>query len=189
MIPRGKNLENMELEELIKNTLRRKHFEEMMNRPIKEHTPLDGMDNKQIRRFALFLFEKNQNKIKQHDEMIARLDEIGKDLKVANKKIDTLTSELLKTKRNAEKDALGCKKLEIENKVLAERLSLMNAQTYASSKILKGIDRKKSSKGKHDDKDDFDGTPQSLAPTEEPAEHPQESKIPKKSKGRPGKKA
>ena len=33
----------MELEELIENTLRRKHLEEMMNRPEKEHTPLEGM--------------------------------------------------------------------------------------------------------------------------------------------------
>lgn len=47
----------MELEELIENTLRRKHLEEMMNRPEKEHTPLEGMDNEQIKRFALFLFE------------------------------------------------------------------------------------------------------------------------------------
>ena len=39
----------MELEELIENTLRRKHLEEMMNRPEKEHTPLEGMDNEQIK--------------------------------------------------------------------------------------------------------------------------------------------
>ena len=38
----------MELEELIENTLRRKHLEEMMDRPEKEHTPLEGMDNGQI---------------------------------------------------------------------------------------------------------------------------------------------
>ena len=44
----------MELEELIENTLRRKHLEEMMNRPEKEHTPLEGMDDEQIKRFALF---------------------------------------------------------------------------------------------------------------------------------------
>ena len=55
----------MELEELIENTLRRKHLEEMMDRPEKEHTPLEGMDNEQIKRFALFLFEENQNKSKQ----------------------------------------------------------------------------------------------------------------------------
>ena len=75
----------MELEELIENTLRRKHLEEMMNRPEKEHTPLEGMDNEQIKRFALFLFEENQKKSRQLDEMIARLDEIGKDLKEARK--------------------------------------------------------------------------------------------------------
>ena len=49
-----------------------------------------------------------------------------------------------------------------------ERLSIMNTQTYASSKSLKGIDRKRVVKGKHDDKDDFDGTP-----TAPPSEVPQ----------------
>ena len=86
----------METEELIEHILRQKHLEEMMNRPEKEHTPLEGMDNEQIKRFALFLFEENQNKSKQLDEMIARLDEIGKDLKEANRKIDSLTDALLR---------------------------------------------------------------------------------------------
>ena len=156
----------MELEELIENTLRRKHLEEMMDRPEKEHTPLEGMDNGQIKRFAMFLFEENQSKSKQLDEMIARLDEIGKDLKEANRKIDTLTDSLLKANSKAEKASLEYKlrdkeyrKLEKKHNALVERLSLMNTQTYASSKSLKGIERKKTVKGKHDDKDDFDGTP------------------------------
>lgn len=85
----------MELEELIENILRRKYLEEMMDSPEKEHTPLKEMDNKRIKRFALFL-EENQNKSKQLDEMIARLDEIGKDLKESNKKIDSLANALLK---------------------------------------------------------------------------------------------
>ena len=74
----------------------------MMNRPEKEHTPLEGMDNEQIKRFALFLFEENQSKSKQLDEMIARLDEIGKDLKESNKKIDSLTNALLKANSKAD---------------------------------------------------------------------------------------
>ena len=86
----------METEELIEHILRQKHLEEMMNRPEKEHTPLEGMDNEQIKRFALFLFEENQNKSKQLDEMIARLDEIGKDLKDANRKIDSLQMPCLR---------------------------------------------------------------------------------------------
>jgi len=150
----------METEELIEHILRQKHLEEMMNRPEKEHTPLEGMDNEQIKRFALFLFEENQNKSKQLDEMIARLDEIGKDLKDANRKIDSLTDALLKANSKAEKAAIECKlrdkeykKLEKKHNALVERLSLMNNQTYASSKSLKGIDRKKVVKGKHDDKD------------------------------------
>lgn len=60
----------MKLEELIKNTLIRKRLEEMMDRPEKEHTPLDGMDNEQIMRFALFLFKENLNKSKQLDEIV-----------------------------------------------------------------------------------------------------------------------
>ena len=145
----------MELEELIENTLRRKHLEEMMGRPEKEHTPLEGMDNEQIKRFALFLFEENQSKSKQLDEMIARLDEIGKDLKESNKKIDSLTNALLKANSKADKVVLEYKlrdkeykKLEKKYNALLERLSIMNTQTYASSKSLKGIDRKRVVKGK-----------------------------------------
>ena len=66
-----------------------------MNSPFKEHTPFEGMDNEQIKRFALFLFEENQNKSKQ-------LDEIGKDLKESNKKID-FTNALLKANSKAKK--------------------------------------------------------------------------------------
>lgn len=82
----------MELKELIEHILRQKHLEEMMDRPKKEHIPLEGMDNEQIKRFALFLFEENQDKGKQ-------LDEIGKGLKKSNKKIDSLTNALLKAKQ------------------------------------------------------------------------------------------
>jgi len=104
--------------------------------------------------------------------MIARLDEIGKDLKEVKRENASLLKALLKANSNAEKVVLEYKmqlkeykKLEKKHNALVERLSLMNTQTYASSKSLKGIDRKKTVKGKHDDKDDFDGTP--TAPTTE----------------------
>ena len=152
----------MELEELIENTLRRKHLEEMMNRPEKEHAPLEGMDNEQIKRFALFLFEENQKKSRQLDEMIARLDEIGKDLKEVKRENASLLKALLKANSNAEKVVLEYKlrdkeyrKLEKKHNALVERLSIMNTQAYASSRSLKGIDRKRVVKGKHDDKDDL----------------------------------
>lgn len=160
----------METEELIEHILRQKHLEEMMNRPEKEHTPLEGMDNEQIKRFALFLFEENQKKSRQLDEMIARLDEIGKDLKEVKRENASLLKALLEANSNAEKVVLEYKlrdkeyrKLEKKHNALVERLSLMNTQTYASSKSLKGIDRKRVVKGKHDDKDDFDGTPTALS--------------------------
>ena len=177
----------MELDELIENTLRRKHLEEMLSRPEREHTPLEGMDADQIKRFALFLYEENQNKRTQ--EMIARLDEIGKDLKDVKRENASLLKALLEANSKAEKVVLESKlrvkeykTLEKKYHALVERLSLMNSQVYSSSKSLKGIDRKKSCKGKQDDKDDFDGTPQSPVPTEEAADQPQESQSANQSK-------
>ena len=123
---------------------------------------VDGMDDMHIREFALFLYEENQKKSKQLDDMIARLDEIGKDLKEARKQIDSLSAQ----NKKAEKILLEhqvmtreYKQLEKKYNDLLDRMTLANAQTYASSKSQKGIDKKKSTKGKHDDKDDFDSTP------------------------------
>lgn len=94
--------------------------------------------------------------------MIARLDEIGKDLKEVKRENASLLKALLEANSNAEKVVLEYKlrdkeyrKLEKKHNALVERLSLMNTQTYASSKSLKGIDRKRVVKGKHDDKDDL----------------------------------
>ena len=88
--------------------------------------------------------------------MIARLDEIGKDLKEVKRENASLLKALLEANSNAEKVVLEYKlrdkeyrKLEKKHNALVERLSLMNNQTYASSKSLKGIDRKKVVKGKH----------------------------------------
>lgn len=48
------------------------------------------------------------------------------------------------------------KKFEKRYNDLFDRMTLANTQTYASSKSQKGIEKKKSSKGKHDDKDGSD---------------------------------
>lgn len=113
------------------------------------------MDNEQIKRFDILLFEGNQNKSKQFGEMTAWLDEIGKDLKDANRKIDSFTDALLKANSKAEKAAIECKLRDKEYKTLEkkcnaliERFSFINAQVYASLKSLKGIDRKKECKRK-----------------------------------------
>lgn len=83
---------------------------------------------------------------------------------------------------------IGVKKLEIENNVLAERLSLMNSQVYSSSKSFKGIDPKKSCRGKYDDTDDFDGSLQSPVPTEEACGVTSRKQVSKEVKGMPEKK-
>ena len=141
----------MELEELIENTLRRKHLEEMMGRPEKEHTPLEGMDNEQIKKFALFLFEENQNKSKQLDEMIARLDEIGKDLKEVKRENASLLKALLEANSNAEKVVLEYKlrdkeyrKLEKKHNALVERLSIMNTRPMPLPEASKALTVKRS---------------------------------------------
>ena len=129
----------MELEELIENTLRRKHLEEMMDRPKRVYTPLDGMDDMQIREFALFLYEENQKKSKQLDDMIARLDEIGKDLKETRKElkesrmqIESQSEAIKKTEKTMLEYKMLLKehkKLEKKYNDLLDRMTLANAQT------------------------------------------------------------
>ena len=104
---------------------------------------IEGMDADQIKRFALFLYEENQNKRTQLDEMIARLDEIGNDLKDVKRENASLLKALLEANSKAEKVVLESKLRDKEYKTLekkyhalVERLSLMNTQTYASSRYF-----------------------------------------------------
>ena len=123
---------------------------------------VDGMDDMQIREFALFLYEENQKKSKQLDDMIARLDEIGKDLKEARKElkesrmqIENQSETIKKTEKTMFEYKMLLKehkKLEKKYNDLLDRMALANAQTYSSSKSQKDIDKKKSVKGKHDDR-------------------------------------
>ena len=95
--------------------------------------------------------------------MIARLDEIGKDLKEARKELKESRMQIESQSeaiKKTEKTMLEYKMLLKEHKKLEKKyndlldcMTLANAQTYASSKSQKGIDKKKSTKGKHDDKD------------------------------------
>ena len=135
----------MELEELIENTLRRKHLEEMMDRPKRVYTPLDGMDDMQIRELALFLYEENQKKSKRLDDMIAWLDEIGKDLKEARKQIDSQSEAIKKTEKIMLEYKILLKehkKLEKKYNDLLDRMTLANTQTYGSSKSRRVLTRR-----------------------------------------------
>ena len=108
---------------------------------------------------------------------------------------DNLTGLLEKANDRADKALLESKmhqkeniELKKMNATLQQRLNLMNSMAFGPSRSQKGIEKKKPVRGRHDDKDDFDGTPQSLAPAEDPAEQPREEKAPKESRERPGRK-
>lgn len=111
------------------------------------------------------------------ERMNVKLDDIMDELKQSSHKIDNLTRLLEKTNDRADKASLeseihqkeNIKLKKIVNK-LQQRLNLMNSRVFGLSKSQKGFEKKKSVRGTHNDKDDFDSTPQSLAPTEEPAE-------------------
>ena len=119
--------------------------------------------------------------------MNVRLDEIMDELKKSGKKIDNLTGLLEKANDRADKALLESKMHQKEN-IELKKMNLMNSMAFGPSKSQKGIEKKKPVRGRHDDKDDFDGTSQSLAPAEEPAEQPREEKAPKESRERPGRK-
>jgi exonuclease VII small subunit len=185
----------MDLNELIESTLRSQHLEEMQNRPREEYSPIKGMSSEQIERYACFLYKELQARVEQLERMNVRLDEIMDELKKSGKKIDNLTGLLEKANDRADKALLESKmhqkeniELKKMNATLQQRLNLMNSMAFGPSKSQKGIEKKKPVRGRHDDKDDFDGTSQSLAPAEEPAEQPREEKAPKESRERPGRK-
>ena len=185
----------MDLNELIESTLRSQHLEEMQNRPREEYSPIKGMSSEQIERYACFLYKELQVRTQELERMNVRLDEIMDELKKSGKKIDNLTGLLEKANDRADKALLESKmhqkeniELKKMNATLQQRLNLMNSMAFGPSKSQKGIEKKKPVRGRHDDKDDFDGTSQSLAPAEEPAEQPREEKAPKESRERPGRK-
>lgn len=185
----------MDLNELIESTLRSQHLEEMQNRPREEYSPIKGMSSEQIERYACFLYKELQVRTQELERMNVRLDEIMDELKKSGKKIDNLTGLLEKANDRADKASLESKmhqkeniELKKMNATLQQRLNLMNSMAFGPSKSQKGIEKKKPVRGRHDDKDDFDGTSQSLAPAEEPAEQPREEKAPKESRERPGRK-
>lgn len=139
--------------------------------------------------------EELQARTQELERMNVRLDEIMDELKKSGKKIDNLTGLLEKANDRADKALLESEMRQKENielkrmnAILRQRLDLMNSRVFGPSKSQKGIEKKKPVRGRHDDKDDFDGTPQSLAPAEEPAEQLRKEKAPKESKERPGRK-
>lgn len=125
--------------------------------------------------------------------MNVRLDEIMDELKKSGKKIDNLTGLLEKANDRADKALLESKmhqkeniELKKMNATLQQRLNLMNSMAFGPSKSQKGIEKKKPVRGRHDDKDDFDGTSQSLAPAEEPAEQLGRKKLQRSQGNVPG---
>ena len=82
---------------------------------------IEGMDADQIKRFALFLYEENQTKWTQLDEMIARLDEIGKDLKDVKRENASLLKALFEANSKAEKVVLEYKLRDKEYKTLEKK--------------------------------------------------------------------
>ena len=153
------------------------------------------MSSEQIERYACFLYKELQARTQELERLNVRLDEIMDELKKSGKKIDNLTGLLEKANDRADKALLESKmhqkeniELKKMNATLQQRLNLMNSMAFGPSKSQKGIEKKKPVRGRHDDKDDFDGTPQSLAPAGDPAEQPREEKAPKESRERPWRK-
>lgn len=183
----------MDLNELIESTLRSQHLEEMQNRPREEYSPIKGMSSEQIERYACFLYKELQVRTQELERMNVRLDEIMDELKKSGKKIDNLTGLLEKANDRADKALLESKmhqkeniELKKMNATLQQRLNLMNSMAFGPSKSQKGIEKKKPVRGRHDDKDDFDGTSQSLAPAEEPAEQLGRKKLQRSQGNVPG---
>ena len=91
------------MEEVIENRVRGKDVEEMMKRGEKEDRGVEGMDNEEIKRLGVLVFEENEKKRREVDEMIGGVDEIGKEVKEVKGENGCVLKGLVEGKRNGEK--------------------------------------------------------------------------------------
>lgn len=90
--------------------------------------------------------------------MIAQSDEIGNDFKEIRKQSIAFSLKTRSLKILLEHRAMSWeyKKLKKKYNDLLGHMTLANIQTFGSSRIQKGICKKKYVKGKRDENDDFD---------------------------------
>ena len=145
---------SMELDEILQRKLNIERLSELANRPDSDD-PHAEMDPIQKSYLIDFLTEMVREKEEQMKELLSRLDSLQQKLDESiqlQKSSQKVEAELRKT----------IAQLQYEKATLVSRLGIRNKEQFDTSKSRKGKGGKRTTKGKNDGRDDFDGTKESL---------------------------
>ena len=181
------------MDELAKRILHRRQLEELENKLAFPYNPCDGMSPEEMSRYIQFLFEQIQQKDAQHKELLEQFAEIKGELKHANEIISS--NALAQQRMNALVVSLTEQLHEAQQTItnLVQKNEDLQSSLRVSKKHRFGSPSQKhrhdaeNIPGRDDNKDDFDGTADSLNESLEMPDVVEESPTPSSS-SRPSRK-
>ena len=150
------------MDELAKRILYRRQLEEQGNKPAIPYNPCVGMSPEEMNRYIQFLFEQIQQKDAQHKELLEQLAGIKGELKAATSEQKRLNALVLSLTNQLHEALQANAELVRKNEDLQSSARVSKKHRFGSSS-QKGCKALDDVSGRDDNKDDFDGTVDSLS--------------------------
>ena len=150
------------MDELTKRILHRRQLEEQGDKPVVPYNPCVGMSPEEMNRYIQFLFEQIQQKDAQHKELLEQLAGIKGELKAATSEQKRLNALVLSLTNQLHEALQANAELVRKNEDLQSSARVSNKYRFGSSS-QKGCKALDDVSGRDDNKDDFDGTADSLS--------------------------
>ena len=150
------------MDELAKRILYRRQLEEQGNKPAVPYNPCVGMSPEEMNRYIQFLFEQIQQKDAQHKELLEQLAGIKGELKAATSEQKRLNALVLSLTNQLHEALQANAELVRKNEDLQSSARVSKKHRFGSSS-QKGCKALDDVSGRDDNKDDFDGTADSLS--------------------------
>lgn len=150
------------MDELAKRILHRRQLEEQEKKPAVPYNPCVGMGPEEMNRYIQFLFEQIQQKDAQHKELLEQLAGIKGELKAATSEQKRLNALVLSLTNQLHEALQANAELVRKNEDLQSSARVSKKHRFGSSS-QKGCKALDDVSGRDDNKDDFDGTADSLS--------------------------
>lgn len=150
------------MDELAKRILHRRQLEEQGDKPAVPYNPCVGMSPEEMNRYIQFLFEQIQQKDAQHKELLEQLAGIKGELKAATSEQKRLNALVLSLTNQLHEALQANAELVRKNEDLQSSARVSKKHRFGSSS-QKGCKALDDVSGRDDNKDDFDGTVDSLS--------------------------
>ena len=150
------------MDELAKRIFHRRQLEEQGDKPVVPYNPCVGMNPEEMSRYIQFLFEQIQQKDAQHKELLEQLAGIKGELKAATSEQKRLNALVLSLANQLHEALQANAELVRKNEDLQSSARVSKKHRFGSSS-QKGCKALDDVSGRDDNKDDFDGTVDSLS--------------------------